>query len=153
MITIGSGYRAYPKSTNIQDCFYVLNDENVLGITTNVPAPLTEGELATPAALASDYFLPDDKGWFKYLVNSAGEKVLSTPLIFMGKVMFTTFGITTSNAQQIDPCSQAGNNESRAYVMDLMSGSTTIGLDGDVVISQKDESIIIGMREMLLATI
>ena len=148
MVTIGSGYRAHPKSTNIQDRFYVLYDENVLGIPTNSPGPLTEADLTTPAALGGGPFLPRHKGWYKDLTNSAGEKVLSTPVIFMGKVMFTTFGLTAPSTPPVDNCSQSINNESRAYVLDLMSGSSTVDLDGDGVVTDQDESIIVGAGEI-----
>lgn len=144
MVTLGSGYRSHPNNTNIRDRFYVLYDENVISMQTTPPSALTENDLTTPAALAGKDFLPDYKGWYKDLVNNSGEKVLSTPLIFMGKVMFTTFGLT----REVDECTLALKNESRVYVLDLLTGSSTADLDGDGVVTPQDESVIVGVGEI-----
>ena len=147
-VSIGSGYRAHPLNTSIEDRLYVLYDENVMSSPKDAPQPLTESSLTTPDALGRQDFLPKYKGWYKDLTNSNGEKVLSTPLIFLDKVMFTTFGLTALRAHTTDACAQTTNNESRAYALDLMTGAPTADLDGDGIITDKDESIVIGSGEI-----
>lgn len=151
LISIGSGHRSRPLGTNIEDRFYVLYDENVLNIPETAPAPLTEADLVSSTALMGGSFLPSYKGWYKSLVTGHGEKVLASPIIFMNKVMFTTFA-TIDNAVATgsdDSCSSLASNQTRTYVLDLMTGSATVDLDNDGVVSSKDESIGISNGDIL----
>ena len=145
IVTVGSGYRAHPKNNNVEDRLFVLYDENAVNIPKTVPQPIKETDLVSSATLAGKDFLPTSKGWYKALSNK-GEKVLSTPLIFMNKVMFTTFASTTQPVETggAGSCTSKTNNLSRAYVMDLMTGAAAVDLDGDGTVTIKDESIIIG---------
>ena len=149
LVTIGSGYRAHPKNDKIKDSMFILYDENTLNIPETVPPPLTATDLASSAALAGDDFLPTYKGWHRPLSHT-GEKVLSPPLVFMDKVMFTTFASTTQPVETggIGSCTTKTNNFSRAYVLDLMTGAATADLDGDGKITSTDESIITGSGDI-----
>jgi len=149
LVTIGSGYRAHPKNDKVDDSLFVLYDENSLNIPETAPAPLTVNDLASSAALAGKDFLPTYKGWHKALSHK-GEKVLSTPLVFMDKVMFTTFASTTEPVETggVGSCTTKTNNLSRAYVLDLMTGAATADLDGDGVITADDEAVIVGTGEI-----
>ena len=151
LVSIGSGHRSLPLGTNIEDRFYVLYDENVLNIPETAPAPLTEADLASSATLAGGSFLPGSKGWYKPLITGHGEKVLASPIIFMNKVMFTTFATidTAMNTGSDDSCSALASNQTRTYVLDLMSASATVDLDGDGVVSTADESISISHGDIL----
>ena len=131
LVTIGSGYRVFPLNDQIEDRFYVLSDENVLNIPTDTPAPITDSDLALKSTLNGD-FLPNHKGWYMPLVAGQGEKVLSSPVIFMNKVMFTTFGVADGSTvtQNEDNCSASSDTFARAYVLDLMSASPAMDPSG-----------------------
>lgn len=149
LITIGSGYRSHPSNINIEDRVFVLYDENALNIPETAPQPITDSDLASSSALAGNSFLPNYKGWYKDLTNGQGEKSLSSPLIFMNKLVFTTFGLTdTTSSTTDDSCTVSANNFGRAYVLDLMTGSATTDLDGDGTITSDDESVTIGSGEI-----
>ena len=150
VVSIGSGYRSHPKNTNIQDRLYVLHDENAVNVPKTVPQAIVEGELSSASGLAGKDFLLTHKGWYLDLSLSIGEKSLSTPLIFMNKIMFTTFGLTTNpvSAGGANSCTTKTNNLSRAYVLDLMTASATVDLDGDGVIGNSDISTIVGVGDI-----
>ena len=130
LVSIGSGYRVYPLNKEITDRFYVLSDENVLNIPETTRVAITESDLvsASGSELGGGSFLPNHKGWYKTLAT--GEKVLSSPLIFMNKVMFTTF--TPDSAAAEDGCSVA-SNKAQAYVLDITTTLAVDDLDGDGV--------------------
>ena len=150
VVSIGSGYRSHPKNTDIQDRFYVINDDNAVNVPKTVPVAITDGDLSLGSTLAGSDFLPTYKGWYLNLAKSTGEKSLSTPLIFMNKVMFTTFGLTAApiSTGGADSCTIKTNNLSRAYVLDLMTASATVDLDGDGVISDTDISAVVGVGDI-----
>ena len=151
LISIGSGHRSNPLGKTIEDRFYVLSDENVLNIPETAPVPLTEADLASSTTLSGGSFLPSYKGWYKPLVTGNGEKVLASPIIFMNKVMFTTFATIdpTATINTDDSCSALASNQTRTYVLDLMTASATVDLDNDGVITIKDESIGIPHGDIL----
>ena len=150
LIAVGSGYRAHPLNTKIDDRFYVLYDENVLNIPDTPPTAITESDLASSAALAGNDFLPSYKGWYKALSYGRGEKALASPMIFMNKVIFTTFATTdTALASQADDCSTLTGNQTRAYVLDLMSASATVDLDGSGSVTAADEAIGVPSGDIL----
>jgi len=143
VISAGSGYRSHPLDESINDHFYALYDENVFGIPVTAPAPLTEADLADSNTLAGQSFLPTYKGWYKKLVNGRGEKVLASPITFKNKVIFTTFTNTdTEVSTGIGACTALASNQSRAYVLDLMTASATADLNGDGIIDASDDSSI-----------
>ncbi|WP_281271816.1 PilC/PilY family type IV pilus protein [Leucothrix pacifica] len=150
LIAIGSGYRSHPKNTDVQDLFYVLRDVNATNVPKTVPSTLTESDLVSNSVLAGADFMPTYKGWYTDLSQNTGEKSLSSPLIFMNKVMFTTFGLSSSveNTGGADSCTIKSNNLSRAYVMDLVKGAATVDLDGDGVITDNDESVLVGIGDI-----
>jgi len=153
LVTIGSGYRSHPNNTQIKDRLFVLSDENAMNIPKTSPQALTDAtgsDLAKSSALAGKDFLPKYKGWYKDLTNGTGEKSLSTPLVFRDKVIFTTFGLNNTPVETggIGSCTTKTNNFARAYTLDLMTGSATVDLDGDGIVTDKDESILIGYGEI-----
>ena len=93
---------------------------------------------------------PDYKGWFKKLVNGRGEKVLASPITFKNKIMFTTFSNTDVTVSTgVASCNALTNNQTRAYVLDLMTASATADLDGDGIVDKSDESIPITHGDIL----
>jgi Tfp pilus tip-associated adhesin PilY1 len=150
VVSVGSGYRSHPLNETINDRFYVLYDENVFGIPTTAPAALVEGDLIESNTLAGRDFLPAHKGWYKKLVNGQGEKVLASPITFNNKVIFTTFANTaTTTTTGVGACTTLTNNQTRAYVLDLMTASATVDLDDDGSVDSSDDSIIISHGDIL----
>ncbi|WP_158278933.1 PilC/PilY family type IV pilus protein [Leucothrix arctica] len=144
ILSIGSGYRAHPLNEGISDRFYVLNDVNVYDVPATTLAPLTDSNLVEASTLAGASFFPAQKGWYKDLTNGTGEKVLASPITFLSKIAFTTFAVgeTTSTVDE-NGCSIAGTNIARTYVLDLLTADATVDLDGNGVIDEDDEGIII----------
>ncbi|PID46728.1 MAG: hypothetical protein CSB47_02435 [Proteobacteria bacterium] len=150
LIAIGSGYRSHPQNTSIQDRFYVLQDENAVHTPETPPAALTHSDLVSRTALAGADFMPDHKGWYLDLANGSGEKSLSSPLIFMNKVMFTTFGpsSTPTSTGGEDSCTYKSSNVGRAYVLDLVKAKAVVDLDDDDNVTDSDISTVIGVGDI-----
>ena len=68
-------------------------------------------------------------GWFIKLDQNAGEKSLSSPVIFYGIVYYTTFTPTseTSNPED-DPC-YVGEGKGRLYVVEFNTGNAVFDFD------------------------
>jgi len=64
--------------------------------------------------------------------------------------MFTTFALTSAPVETggEDSCTSQTNNLSRAYALDLMTGSATADLDGDGVVTDTDQSVITGFGDI-----
>lgn len=140
-ITIGSGLRAHPLNTTINDRFYVLEDHAVYGppkdddgnvsYTTVTESDLydatanTIGEGADDAASTARTALDNQNGWFIKL-EEEGEKVLGSSNVFNGRLLFTTF-IPSS-----DPAAVCGtkNGYSRMYLVDLKDATPVANFDG-----------------------
>jgi len=98
MLNIGSGYRAHPLNTQVNDRFYSLR----AGLTNDILLPITENDLH-PATRSFDNFnlvqaiqsILTKRGWYMPLTIGAGEKVLSTAISANGQVMFSTYVPTT----------------------------------------------------------
>ena len=151
VVSIGSGYRARPLNADIEDRFYVLNDENVMASPESTMIPIRDTDLRSSSSLSGESFLPGGKGWFKTLENGLGEKALSTPLTFNGRVMFTTFAVVDSDETSIDDsgCAVTKGNMSSAYVLDLMSGAAAVDLNDNGFISSTDESVVVPGGDIL----
>ena len=65
-------------------------------------------------------------------------------------MIFTTFGLNNTPVATggAGSCTTKTNNFARAYTLDLMTGSATVDLDGDGVVTKQDESILIGYGEI-----
>lgn len=132
-VAIGSGKRASPLDTTINDRFYMLKDESVFTITEEgefaFPDVATESSLydATEGLLASTESsvieaessdFASKMGWMLRLVTG-GEKVLASPTIIDHSIFFTTYIPAESNPSLCAPAS--GSN--RAYLVNLVNGN------------------------------
>ncbi|MEE9302735.1 MAG: PilC/PilY family type IV pilus protein [Thiotrichaceae bacterium] len=128
-ITIGSGYHSRPLNTVIADRFYVLFDSNIFDTPTTAPATITHANLAdlSPPATAN---MTGKSGW-SYTLPNSGEKVLSTPLIFLNKVLFTTFKPGSGGLSGSASCSTTNSHETRLYTFSLLNGAAAIDFDND----------------------
>lgn len=104
-VAMGSGYRSHPLFTDTAERFYFLKDKEVtkLDLLTSASydteSPIKVADLAdlTTAtdANSADAALVGKQGWYLRLDNVAaedkGEKVLSSPVIYQGAIVFTTY--------------------------------------------------------------
>jgi type IV pilus assembly protein PilY1 len=141
-VVLGSGFRAHPLNTTINDHFYMIKDDGVfnLDIDGNYALPtvahglsslydatdhlLTSSDTATKT-LAAELFAAKD-GWYISL-NAGGEKVLASPLILDYQVIFTTYLPATASESECAP--PTGN--SRAYLVELINGNSVTDLNND----------------------
>ncbi|MFC4701859.1 PilC/PilY family type IV pilus protein [Glaciecola siphonariae] len=141
-VALGSGFRAGPLNTTINDNFYMIKDkgtfiQNSLG-EYSFPATTVDltklydatDHLSTTGtsaeqALASQAFVDKD-GWYIRL-TSGGEKVLSSPLIIDYKILFTTYVPAASSSSLCAPPS--GN--SRAYLVNLFNANAVTDLNNN----------------------
>ncbi|WP_395340940.1 PilC/PilY family type IV pilus protein [Ningiella sp. W23] len=133
-VAIGSGYRAGPLNTTINDNFYMVKDKGVFtrdddGNFTHPETPfvleslydatdhlLTSEDEAERDIAAASFATKD--GWYIRLTTN-GEKVLSAPLILDYKVFFSTYIPSASSESLCAPPS----GSSRAYLVNLFNGN------------------------------
>jgi type IV pilus assembly protein PilY1 len=131
-VAIGTGNRTHPLDTYTNDMFFVFQDRNVVTksySSTEAPATLVFSDLydvtsAAPTSQTQNIEFGTKKGWY-YDFTSAGEKSLSSSLIFDGKVYFTSFIPPAGGTIDYDlgVCDLSG--EGRLYVLDLHKGTRT----------------------------
>ncbi|MDY0190199.1 MAG: hypothetical protein RBR22_05645 [Desulfuromonas sp.] len=95
----------------------------------------------------------NNRGWFLNFVesdgSSAGEKIVSSPVIYMGVVMFTTFvpeeDDDEDDSESYDPCSSPGSSGTgRFYAINYKTAAAEFNLnekndkDGEEVIDGED---------------
>ncbi|KFZ38266.1 hypothetical protein HR45_07200 [Shewanella mangrovi] len=127
-VTLGSGNRAAPLDTSVQDMFFVLQDRHVVTKTFSsdiIPDALTLSNLydVTSSAPSSDdenIAFGTKLGWF-YSFPGTGEKSLSPSTIIKGKVYFTSFTPSLENPEETCQITSQG----RLYTFDLHKGGRT----------------------------
>lgn len=127
-VVIGSGYRAHPLSTDVNERVYGFLDVQTGELrdwcsgNSDCPAEITEEHLKVSSENDVSSF-----GWFVSLDADKGEKSLSEPVIVDGKVFFTTFN--TDLNELSDACSVV-IGKSRLYALNLIDGSPVMEKDG-----------------------
>ncbi|MEE3307359.1 MAG: PilC/PilY family type IV pilus protein, partial [Pseudomonadota bacterium] len=149
-IALGSGWRASPLDTVVEDNFYMLKDSGVFNrdvngnytfmqtvyesgmynATSHALNSSDEGE----RELASQDFA-NKAGWYLNLTTN-GEKVLSSPLIIDYKVFFTTYVPAASSTSACAP--PTGN--SRAYLVSMFNGNAVTDVNNDGEVNDADRS-------------
>ncbi len=161
-VLIGSGYRAHPLNSDVQDRMYAFRDR-LIG-TFSLPDADADGlaEVADAYPQAATAYSDSDlidvttsildptnsahksaDGWF-YDFTTAGtaaEKVLSAATTTNGVVVFTTF--KPSTASITDPC-QGGVGDAAAYNLDILSANAGLDWDGDGNITIADRKLALG---------
>lgn len=147
-VALGSGWRASPLDTVVEDNFYMLKDDGVFKRDTNgnftFMSTVTESDLynATSHALTSSLdstreleakTFANKSGWFLNLTTN-GEKVLASPLIIDYKVFFTTYVPAVSSTSACAP--PTGN--SRAYLVSMFNGNAVTDLNNNGVLDSGD---------------
>jgi type IV pilus assembly protein PilY1 len=148
-VVLGSGFRAHPLNTTINDQFYMVKDGGVFTVDTNgsfgLPStPLglnnlynaTEHLLTSSDSAAKELAFEqfaESQGWYINL-TTGGEKVLASPLILDYQVIFTTYLPATASESECAP--PTGN--SRAYLVELINGNAVADLNIDNVLRNED---------------
>ncbi len=139
-VAIGSGLRAGPLNTTIEDSFFMVKDKGVFErdefnnyVLPSSPFTISSLYDATEHLLTSinddvkalqrSLFASKD-GWMIRLTQS-GEKVLASPLILDYQVFFTTYLPASSSESACAP--PTGN--SRAYLVNLLDGNAVEDLN------------------------
>jgi type IV pilus assembly protein PilY1 len=147
-VAIGSGFRAGPLNTTIEDAFFMIKDKGVFVrdefgkftlpsqlVSTTSLYDATEHLLTSRneevRKLQSNIFASKD-GWMIRLTQG-GEKVLASPLILDYQVFFTTYLPSSSSESACAP--PTGN--SRAYLVSLIDGNAVEDLNDN---DEKDAS-------------
>jgi type IV pilus assembly protein PilY1 len=151
-IALGSGWRASPLDTSVQDKFYMVKDGEVFKRDEDnkykfFENAVVESDLfdATSHALTSDNeseraiaasSIANKKGWFLDLGGS-GEKVLASPLIIDYKILFTTYMPSVNN---VSACAPPEGN-SRAYLVNLFNANAVRDIINDGQLQDEDRSV------------
>lgn len=151
-VAVGSGWRASPLDTSVQDKFYMIKDGEVFKRDEDnkykfFENAVVESDLfnATNHALTSDdeteraiaaSSIANKKGWVLDLGGS-GEKVLASPLIIDYKILFTTYMPSVNNASACAP--PEGN--SRAYLVNLFNANAVRDINNDGILQDGDRSV------------
>ncbi|MGJ8681985.1 PilC/PilY family type IV pilus protein [Paraglaciecola sp.] len=139
-VAVGSGYRAHPLNTTIEDHFYMIKDKGVFEVDVNgfntlpsMPYTLTDLYDATDHLLTSSNTTTKElealefatkEGWMIKL-TTGGEKVLASPLILDYQIVFTTYLPASASSSSCAP--PTGN--SRAYLVQLINGNSVSDLN------------------------
>jgi len=132
-INIGSGYRAHPLDTSIDDEFYSVRDFNSTRVIPTdkydtVDFPLIEREdLIDITNNAAPVLEPSDAGWRLGMVQNNGEKILGESVTVDNVVFFNSFA-PTGAAQSCLP----GAGINRFYRISILDGSPLTNLDDSV---------------------
>lgn len=168
-VYFGTGDRANPLRTDRQNRFYCIKNDwrtgslTIRGVVGDFPTldddpgtdpdgdddqPIVldvsantiqdgtvEEQLAVRKGLEADY----NRGWFIDLEH-AGEKCLSTPVVFDGVVYFTTFTPAFGAPVDNDPClgNLPGAGVSRLYAIDYKTGAAVCDFGGDEKLDKSD---------------
>jgi len=152
-VSVGSGQRPKPLEESVDNYFYMLLDENVFNTPTSsqniTPDDLYDAPLSSSQNLLAELSSKTGKRGWKLRLNQSdlnGEKSLSSSITFQNKVMFTTFGITstTQSTNNGVVCGLDNTNRSSLYVVDLLTGKAVLDLNKDGTVDSSDSPITIG---------
>ena len=142
-VSIGTGWRAHPLNTAVEDRFYMIRQNTVFskpagygknkGTAANPNyAPLTESDLVD----ITDDLKPttNQYGWFMKFEGS-GEKSLGRSLTVNNQLVFTSY----EPAQAGEPCTPA-IGQGFGYVVNVLNGAPTVNLQNDGTEDTGDDS-------------
>jgi type IV pilus assembly protein PilY1 len=132
-INIGSGYRAHPLDTSINDEFFAVRDfHSTQVIPTNQYGSqafplITRDNLIDITNNADSILEPSDRGWRLGMVQNEGEKILGESLTIDNVLLFNSFAPINS-AQTCLP----GGGINRNYRVSIIDGNPLTNLDSSV---------------------
>ncbi|WP_340680659.1 PilC/PilY family type IV pilus protein [Paraglaciecola sp.] len=148
-VALGSGFRAHPLNSVIEDHFYMIKDTGVFILDANGVYSLPSTVLGIASLYdATEHLLTSSdttvqqveanqfsqlSGWMLKL-DAGGEKVLASPLILDYQIIFTTYLPATASTSSCAP--PTGN--SRAYLVELINGNSVSDLNKNGVQQHED---------------
>ena len=141
-VSVGSGYHAHPLNTDIQDGIFVVQDPNVYNLPPSDFTTIKRTDLRDINGTVDS--TKTYMGWYAYLSNT-GEKVLSSPVTFLNKVLFSSFTPVqaTASTNNNTSCAVTTNHQTRFYAMDLLTGEAVLDFDGN---GTAETSVIVPFR-------
>ncbi|NOY63548.1 MAG: VWA domain-containing protein [Gammaproteobacteria bacterium] len=136
-VSIGSGYRAHPLDTVIDDRFYMIKQTDIFSAPSSSSyTKLTEsdlydatdnliGEGTTSEKATAITTLLSKEGWYIKFARG-GEKVLAESVTINNQVIFTTFEPGAS----VSTCTTA-QGVGRVYVVSVFDATPTLDMDND----------------------
>jgi type IV pilus assembly protein PilY1 len=121
-VTLGSGYRAKPLDSGIDDYLFGIRDYKAFEVlgddTDDYDYGVTIGDLTTMSSTSTTTVPAGGPGW-KYPLTDSGEKVLARSRIFQNTAYFTTY--KPGSAPASNPCAPAVGSGA-LYTIDLNTG-------------------------------
>lgn len=135
-IAIGSGNRANPLDTTVEDRFYVFFVDDAFGIADTFPATQTEANWSDRTSTTTG---SGAAGW--YIGFNGGEKILASSVTLNNTVVFTSF---TPNIEQGAPtCTDIGTmGSNRMWALNVSDAAAAIDLDGDGQVNANDDRVV-----------
>jgi type IV pilus assembly protein PilY1 len=154
MLFFGTGDREHPSDKTIVNRLYgvkvknpsiIYTEDDLYDATDNI---LQDGNDTDKAAALVQ--LKSKSGWFiRFEPDTAGEKSLSTPVVFYRTAYFTTFTPSPDAPPEgTDPC-YVGEGTAKLYALGYFTGVAALNLDlqndtSGTTISKSDRSEVIG---------
>lgn len=129
-VNIGSGYRAHPLDTAIDERFFSIRDVAVNYVPENdsYDNPVLLSEMVDITGSNGIDTSSNTRGWYLRLVASSGEKILSRSITFAGTIFVTSFAPGSGGGV----CSAvAGRN--RLYALSLFNGDSNLEADAQYI--------------------
>lgn len=128
-VNLGSGYRAHPLDTDIDDAFFSVRDFKVFDVipSDEYGVPLTVTDLVDITLDPNPTLDIEEDGWRLSMVQSGGEKILSPSFTFQGTLFFSSF----SPGGAANAC-VASTGLNRLYRVNVLDGSPSTNLDRPV---------------------
>jgi len=144
-VSIGSGYRAHPLDTTVEDSFYVLKDKGVLRGNYDMDAVLSDLQDVTSLTDANSDGVSDavevlndptsgKKGWYLNFSSTPGEKVLARSVTFNNAIFFTTYVPPSGVASACEAAAGGG----RLYAMNILNGNPYLDTNTDGTLDEND---------------
>ena len=126
-VAMGTGYRAHPLDTAIDDRFYVFFD-NLVSSGAISTSTINHDELVNRSSNI-DKVTDAKKGWYMSFTRS-GEKVLAEAVTIEGKLVFTTYtpNLSGGGGKKANQCDLVGSDSS-VYMVDILDSSPVQNFD------------------------
>ncbi|HEX5788570.1 MAG TPA: PilC/PilY family type IV pilus protein [Woeseiaceae bacterium] len=143
-ISIGSGYRAHPLDTTVNDRFYSIRDRDIFNPLTqaeyNSYDIVKDADLVEVSGQVGTAITAADRGW-KFTLP-ANQMVLATSVTFNNEIFFTAFSPDNAAAAT---CA-AGRGQNFLYRMTVTNGDPIADLDG-IVAGEEDQARVTGLAQ------
>ena len=138
-ISIGSGWRAHPLDTFVDDQFFMLKNHNVFSKPSGYGkstdginfVPVVPSDLVDVTTYIEDQET-NEFGW-KLDMTAGGEKILGDSVTVNNQIIFTSY----RPALAVGACTTAIGGGT-VYTVSVLDGSPTIDMNEDGVIDEKD---------------